>query len=75
MKVNGFIWFDDIVQKLQSKHGVEQQEVRELFDNRPNFRFVEKGHRPGENVYSATGQTDNGRYLIVFLCISRIEEH
>jgi len=32
----------------------------------PYFRFVEKGHRSGENVYAARGQTKNGRYLIVF---------
>jgi hypothetical protein len=31
-----------------------------------HFRFVEKGHRRGENVYSAMGQTSGGRYLIVF---------
>jgi hypothetical protein len=34
--------------------------------NKPHFRFVEKGHRKGENVYSAVGQTDAGRYLICF---------
>jgi uncharacterized protein len=34
--------------------------------NRPLFRFVEKGHRAGENVYAAMGQTKSGRYLIVF---------
>jgi hypothetical protein len=36
-------------------------EVREIFDNRPQFRFAEKGHRPGENVYFACGQTGEGR--------------
>ncbi len=30
------------------------------------YRFVESGHRPGEDVYAAIGQTDAGRYLIVF---------
>ena len=30
------------------------------------FRFVESGHRRGENVYAALGQTEAGRYLIVF---------
>jgi hypothetical protein len=29
-------------------------------------RFVEKGHRRGENVYAASGQTEAGRYLTVF---------
>jgi len=60
------IWLDDIVEKLYSKHNVTTVEVREIFENRPRFRFVEKGHRPDENVYFASGQTDEGRYLIVF---------
>ena len=34
--------------------------------NNPHFRFIEKGHRSGENVYAAMGQTTGGRYLVVF---------
>jgi hypothetical protein len=34
--------------------------------NKPKFRFVEKGHYLGENVYFALGQTAAGRYLIIF---------
>lgn len=66
MKIYGFIWYDYIIEKLEREHNVYQYEVREIFANRPKFRFVEKGHRPNENVYSACGQTDSGRYLIVF---------
>ncbi len=66
MKITGFIWLDDIVQKLQWKHAVTQKEVVEIFANSPRFRFVEKGHRAGENVYAAFGQTDSGRYLSIF---------
>ena len=66
MKISGIIWLDDIVQKLIWKHSVSQNEVYEIFENKPKFRFVEKGHRAGENVYSALGQTDAGRYLAVF---------
>ncbi len=66
MKIGGFIWFEDIVQKLIWKHSVETQEVREIFLNNPRFRFVEKGHRKEENVYAAFGQTDAGRYLVCF---------
>ena len=66
MKIKGLIWFDDIIEKIKRKHNVQQQEVREILDNAPHFRFVEKGHRSSENVYAAMGQTEGGRYLIVF---------
>lgn len=66
MKIEGFVWFDHIVEKLEQKHDVQQYEVREVFTNQPQFRFVEKGHHSEENVYAAIGQTDAGRYLIVF---------
>jgi len=66
LKIVGYIWFDDIVDKLQSKHNVSPPEVQELFLNRPQVRFVEKGHYANENVYFAMGQSDSGRYLIVF---------
>lgn len=66
MKITGFVWLEDIVQKLIWKHSVETEEVREIFLNKPRIRFVEKGHRKDENVYAAFGQTDAGRYLICF---------
>jgi uncharacterized DUF497 family protein len=66
MKITGIIWLEEIVEKLAYKHRVEQQEVREVLANSPQFCFIEKGHRAGENVYAASGQTDAGRYLIVF---------
>ena len=40
--------------------------AREILNNQPHFRFIEKGHRLGENVYTAMGQTDSGRYLVIF---------
>ncbi len=66
MKIVGFIWLEEIVQKLIWKHSVETEEVRELFLNNPRIRFIEKGHRKDENVYAAYGQTDAGRYLVCF---------
>ena len=66
LKITGFIWLEDIVEKLVQKYSVQQQEVREVFGHRPHFRFVERGHRSGEHAYAALGQTDAGRYLIVF---------
>jgi uncharacterized DUF497 family protein len=66
MKIDGIIWLDNIVRKLITKHDVEPEEVAEVLDARPHVRFVEKGLRPHEDMYSAFGQTEAGRYLIVF---------
>lgn len=66
MKIEHIIWLEEIIEKLDRKHSVQQDEVREVLDNKPHFRFVEKGHRPDENVYAALGQAEGGRYLTVF---------
>ncbi len=71
MFIDDFIWLPDIVEKLAVKHRVTQEEVEEVFFNRPGYRFVESGHRRGEDVYAASGQTDAGRYLIVFFIQKR----
>ena len=65
MNIDDFIWLPDIIEKIILKHNINQDEVEEVFFNSPMFRVVEKGHRKGENVYSALGQTDSGRYVIV----------
>lgn len=66
MFIDDFIWLRDVPEKLAGKHHVTQEEVEEVFVNGPRYRFVESGCRAGENVYAALGQTDAGRYLIVF---------
>ncbi len=65
MNINEIIWLDTIVEKLAGKHGVDTDEVEEVFNNGPRFRFVEKGNRAGEDVYMASGQTNSGRYLTI----------
>ena len=69
MQIDEIIWLSQFVEKLASKHGVTTTEVEEILTNRPYFRFVSKGNRPGENVYAAMGQTDAGRYLIVIFIL------
>jgi uncharacterized DUF497 family protein len=66
LRIEGIIWFDEIIEKLEWKHNVQPREVTEVFVNKPEFRFVEKGHRSSENVYAAMGQTNAGRYIIIF---------
>jgi uncharacterized DUF497 family protein len=69
VRIDDIVWLPSILEKLSRKHNVEQEEVEEVFFNRPQYRFIEAGYRPGEDVYSAGGQTDAGRYLIVFFIL------
>lgn len=69
MQIDEIIWLSQFVEKLASKHHIETTEVEEVFANSPRFRFVAKGSRSSEDVYSAMGQTDAGRYLIVFFIL------
>ncbi len=66
MSIDDFIWLPDILEKLAIKHHVTQDETEEVFFDCPRYYFVESGYRLGEDVYSVSGQTDAGRYLIVF---------
>jgi uncharacterized DUF497 family protein len=66
MKIAGVIWLRNVVDKLAWKHGVTTDEVEEVFRHTPHYRFMEKGTVGGENLYAALGQTESGRYLIVF---------
>ena len=66
MYIDDFVWLTEIANKVATKHRVTPDEAEEVFFNNPKYCFVESGHRSGEDVYSAGGQTDAGRYLIVF---------
>ena len=48
-----------------------EHEVKEVLESQPRFFFVEKGHRRGENVYTALGRSDAGRYLAVFFICTK----
>ena len=65
MNIEGVIWLEAVVEKLLTKHQVTTAEVEEALANRAKFRFVEKGDRPGEDVYIALSRTDAGRYLAI----------
>ncbi len=64
MFIDDFVWLTEIANKVATKH--PQTKPKKVFFNNPRYRFVESGHRVGEDVYSAGGQTDAGRYLTVF---------
>lgn len=56
----------NIIDKLDWKHNVATEEVEEIFCSNPVYRKVQKGHVPGEDLYASSGQTNSGRYLIIF---------
>ena len=74
MQIVGFIWLAEIVEKLDAKHQVTTDETEQVFDNQPQVKRMNRGHFCGEDVYRALGQTDAGRYLVVFFIYKRSRE-
>ncbi|PYS69279.1 MAG: hypothetical protein DMF69_17470 [Acidobacteria bacterium] len=66
MVIRRIIWKDQFIEKLEQKHGVSVFEAEQVLNGDPHIRKVARGHLPGENLYAALGQTEAGRYLIVF---------
>jgi hypothetical protein len=71
MEINEIIWLDTIVDKLWSKHRVSLYEVEYVLKGRHSCHFIEKGKVKGDDVYSASGRTADGRYLIVFFILKK----
>ena len=66
MLIRRIVWKDQLFEKLANKHSVSVTEAEEVLFAKPYIRKVSKGKVKGENVYAAYGQTEGGRYLIVF---------
>ncbi len=66
MKIREVIWLEGIVEKLERKHHVTQDEVEQVLRNHPRFFWIEEGNFKGEDVYVALGRSFGGRYLAVF---------
>lgn len=66
MRIEAITWIEAIVDKLAAKHRVSPGEVEDVLSARPRFRYVERGHRPGEHVYAAFGRSRAGRRLVIF---------
>lgn len=55
-----------IIQKLQWKHHVSEDEVKQVLQSKCKLFFIEKGNIENENVYLSLGQTGSGRCLSIF---------
>jgi len=71
MRITDLVWLDELVGKIEAKHGVFQGEVDEVFSRKPKIRRMKKGRFRGEDVYRALGRTEAGRYLAVFFIHKR----
>lgn len=64
MNIKSFVWLTEVIDKIESKHGVTVEEVEEIFKPGTIYRRGPRGKkRKGEDVYKAYGQTEAGRYL------------
>jgi len=66
MQIESIVCPEHIEEKIESKHRVTCNEARQVFFQRPRFRFAEKGYTEGNDLYIVFGQTFGGRYLTVF---------
>ncbi len=71
MLIKDIILLDDVIDKLIWKHNISELELRQVFNNNPRIRFIEKGKIKNEHVYVAAGRTDAGRYLLVFFILKK----
>lgn len=66
MLLTHIIWKRQFVEKLAAKHDVSTVEAEDILNAKPLIRRVGRGNVKGEHVYAAYGQTEAGRYLVVF---------
>jgi len=57
VRIVGFIWLENVVEKLEVKHNVFSEEVEEVFASRPKIKRMNRGRFRGEDVYRALGRT------------------
>lgn len=66
MKLYDIIWKERFVEKIESKHQLNTAEVEQVLFTQPHIRRAQKGRVKGEDLYVAYGQTEAGRYVVVF---------
>ena len=74
MRLTGIIWLREVVDKLAWKHQVTTGEVEEVLSVARRFRFIETGDVGGEDLYAAMGQTEAGRYLVIYFIYKVTQE-
>lgn len=66
MRLTEVIWKVRFREKLLWKHHVTTDEAEDVLFGKPFIVKIAKGNVKNEDVYEAFGQTQEGRYLVVF---------
>ena len=74
MRIKDLLLKSYVIDKLAWKHNISELELRQVFNNEPKIRMIEKGKIKGEDLYVALGRTDAGRYLVVFFIMKISKE-
>jgi uncharacterized DUF497 family protein len=74
MRIKDLLLKSYVIDKLAWKHNISELELRQVFNNEPKIRRIERGKIKGEDLYVALGRTDAGRYLVVFFIMKTSKE-
>jgi len=74
LNIKDIILLPEILDKLLWKHQVTEREIRQALRNKPKFYYIEKGDVKSEDLYSALGRTQAGRYLIIFFIYKKSKD-
>jgi uncharacterized DUF497 family protein len=71
MEIVDIMLRNDVLDKLIWKHNISEHELRQVFNNDPKIRFIERGKVSGEHLYVASGKSDAGRFLLIFFIMKK----
>jgi len=59
-----FLWTDENIEHINTRHNVSSDEVEEVFYNKPLYQ-ISNSQPDTPKRYLAFGKTDAGRYLVI----------
>lgn len=66
MFIREVFWRNRFIDKLLRRHNVTIEETEDVLFGSKHVLRIEKGKIKGEDVFEAFGQTQGGRFLVVF---------
>ena len=75
MRIEGIIWFDEIIEKLEWKHSVQPREVTEVLSTHTSFVSLKKGIAPERTYMPRWDKQMQGAILLFSLYIKKIGVH